>query len=249
MPHVMKTVLPRIRRSLQDRGVLISLGRSVLLPIHLLQEYRKARKNIGIQERSDFDVKNHVHTDGDTNGWTHLSDLKIPSANWIYGRNYAPIEPARFEAVVCGLDVRFEDFVFVDFGSGKGRALLLASEFPFARVVGVEFSPELHQIAQQNIQEWAGRRKSGPVESVCMDFMAFNLPAEPVILFFFDPCEDVVFTKLLRNISKSLEASPRAAYVIYVAPTKSKKELLDQAGWLLQVSENATLNSCVYRTR
>jgi SAM-dependent methyltransferase len=248
MPHVLKTVIPRIRRSLRERGLGVSLGRSVLLPLHLFQEYCKARRSPRIQVRSDFDLENDVHTDGDINGWTHLSDLEIPSANWIYGRNYAPIEPARFEAIVSGVNVRFEDFVFVDFGSGKGRALLLASEFPFKRVVGVEFSPELHQVAQQNIQKYASRRRCGAVESVCMDFLNFALSKEPLILFFFDPCEDAVLVKLLRNVRQSLEANRRTAYVIYVAPTNSKKALFEQAEWLMKVQERDDLNTCIYRT-
>jgi SAM-dependent methyltransferase len=245
----MKTVIPRIRRSLQERGLVVSLRRSVLLPVHLFREYRKAKKDTGIQVRSEFDVENGVHTDGDINGWTHLSDLEIPSANWIYGRNYAPIEPARFGGIVSSLGIRFEDFVFIDFGSGKGRALLLASELSFQRVLGVEFSPELHQIAQQNIQKYAGRRKSGAVESVCMDFLDFTLPAQSLVLFFFDPCEDAVLVKLLRNVGQSLETNPRTAYVIYVAPTKSKKVILDQVEWLAKIGESADLNTCVYRTR
>jgi tRNA G46 methylase TrmB len=39
-------------------------------------------------------------------------------------------------------------FAFIDMGSGKGRALLVASEFPFARIVGVEISRELSGIAE-----------------------------------------------------------------------------------------------------
>jgi hypothetical protein len=253
MPRVIKTVIPRIRRSLRERGLIISLGRSVLLPIHLFQEYRKAKSNRAIKVRSEFDLENHVDTDGEINGWTHLSDLDIPSANWIYGNHYAPIEPARFRAIFSslnlfsGLNVAYEDFVFIDFGSGKGRALLLASEFPFKRVLGVEFSPDLHAIAQGNIERYAIRRRSGPVESVCMDFLNFTPPPEPLILFFFDPCEAPILTKLIHNLHESLIANHGDCYLVYVAPTQSRKTVLDTAKWLSKVAEDAELRAFVYR--
>jgi hypothetical protein len=63
------------------------LRRSVLLPFHLFQEYRTARKQDSVAIRSDFDPTYDVDTDGEIDGWTHLSDLDIPSANWIHGRN------------------------------------------------------------------------------------------------------------------------------------------------------------------
>lgn len=246
MPRILKTVVPRIRRSLQERGLLVSLGRSVLLPIHLIQEFRKTKASSKDGVHCEFDLEHDVDTEGAINGWTYLSDLDIPSKNWIYGRNYIAIEPARFRHLLAGMNLRFEDFVFVDFGSGKGRALLMASEFPFKRVQGVEFSPELHAIAQQNIAKYAAHRRSGPVESVCMDFLDYPLPAEPSIFFLYDPCEDAVLVKLLRRIGESLQANPRTLYLIYVAPTDSKSILLNEVPWLRKWNENAKLNSCIY---
>jgi hypothetical protein len=105
MPRVIKTVIPRIRRSFRERGLIVSLGRSVLLPIHLFQEYRRAKNNRAIKVRSTFDLENQVDTDGEINGLTHLSDLDIPSANWIYDNHYAPIEPARFRAIFSSLNL------------------------------------------------------------------------------------------------------------------------------------------------
>ena len=262
MPRVLKTVIPRIRKSLHERGLLVSLSRSVLLPIHLLQEYTEARKlgatKLGATKlgatgaeklRSEFDREYDVTTDGDIDGWTYLSDLNIPSANWINGRNYMPIAPFRFHAALSSLKIRFEDFVFIDFGSGKGRALLLASDFAFKRVVGVEFAPELHAIAQRNIQKYGARRKSGPVESVCMDFLVFPLPAEPSVFFFFDPCENAVLIQLLRRIRQSLDENPRMAYIVYIAPTPSRKALLDASEWMVKEKDDADVRFCVYRLK
>ncbi|HKD02695.1 MAG TPA: hypothetical protein VKB77_09715 [Terriglobales bacterium] len=75
--------MPRIRRSLAERGLLTRLRRSVLLPIHLMQEYRVARTLRPDGRRSWFDRAHGVDTDGDIASWTYLSDLNIDSPNWI----------------------------------------------------------------------------------------------------------------------------------------------------------------------
>src|SRR5205807_17370 len=98
------TVIPRIKKSLRERGLVASLGRSVLLPMHLLREYRAAKSLRHDGQRSDFDQAHGVDTDGEFEGWTYLSDLEIPSPNWIHGNNYAAIEPNRFERVIASLD-------------------------------------------------------------------------------------------------------------------------------------------------
>jgi len=248
MPRILRTIVPRIRKSVQERGLFVSLYRSALLPIHLLREYLETRRiNRGRQGPSDFDRERGVETDGDLEGWTYLSDLEIPSSNWIHGNNYAPIEPGRFQAILASLALKFEDFVFVDFGSGKGRALLLAAEFPFRKIVGVEFSPELHAAAKTNLAADRGfRRRCDSVEPVCMDFLEFSLPPTPSVLFFFNPCDEVVLAKMVRKIAQSIEASPRELYVVYVAPSATKERLLDTAECLRKVVRNGDQNFCVY---
>ena len=250
MPRILRTIVPRVKKSLQERGLFVSLYRSALLPIHLYQEYRQTRRiDPRSQVRSRFDQENGVETDGDLDGWTYLSDLEIPSSNWIHGNNYAPIEPARFHAILASLPLKFEDFVFVDFGSGKGRALLMASQFPFKRVVGIEFSPELHAAALANLARYRGfKRRCESVESLCMDFLEFQLHPEPSVLFFFDPCDQSVLAKILTMISQSFEANPRELYVIYVAPTAAKERLLDSAACLRKVVRNGEQNFCLYRS-
>jgi SAM-dependent methyltransferase len=142
----------------------------------------------------------------------------------------------------------FEDFVFIDFGSGQGRTLLLASEYGFRRIVGLEFSPELNLVGQHNIQKCRDRHPTcGPAESRCTDFLDFSLPKVPSVFFFFDPCEDHILLKVLRNIPLSLAEHPRAAYIVYVAPTATKKATLDAADWLVWFLENTEFRFAIYQ--
>lgn len=254
MPRVARTIIPRIRNSIQQRGLWVSLRRSFLLPVHLLREFRQSRRLQPTGSYDTFDRDLGVETEGQLEGWTYVSDLDIPSANWIHGNNYSPIEPERFRAAMSALPLNYEEFVFIDFGSGKGRALLLAAEFPFKQILGVEFSPQLHAIAQANIQRRVvsnsahSTQGAGRIQSVCMDFLDFPLPPAPSVYFFFDPCDEYVLAKLLGRIEDSLHAHPRQLYLIYLAPTAVKEQMLDSAHLLSKLVKDTPRNFCLYRS-
>jgi SAM-dependent methyltransferase len=219
MPRLIRTILPRIRKSLAERGVIGSISRSLLLPIHLLREHRMAKSLTANWKCSEFDSQHGVETEGERDGWTFLSDLNIASPNWIYGTNYIGTEPERFTEIFACLHLNFERFTFIDFGSGKGRVLLMASQFPFKSILGIEFSPELLAIAQRNIERYANpTQRCMRIESVCMDFVDFQFPPEPCVLYFYDPCEVKVLTKVVENLRLSLQELPRKVYAVCLAP-------------------------------
>jgi SAM-dependent methyltransferase len=247
MPRITRTIIPRIRKSIRERGLIKSLSRSFLLPLHLFREYRAARNLRPDGFESEFDRAHGVKTEGELEGWTHLSDLDIQSPNWIEGNDYTAIEPERFNRVMARLPVAFEDFTFVDFGSGKGRALLLASEFPFKRIIGLEFSPELHRIAGENIRRYRSEaQKCANIESLHVDFVDFELPAEPLVLFLYDPCRLPVLKKVLARIRQSLVADPRPITIAYVAPRDEVARLFARADFLKEVARDTEMNFVVY---
>ena len=247
MPRITKTILPRIRKSLRDRGLIGTLRRSFVLPLHLAKEYRLARRLRANQPASEFDRVHGVDTHGQFGTLTFLSDLEIPSPNWIEGYDYVPIPPDKFGRVMASLDIAFQDFTFVDFGSGKGRALLLAAEYPFKQIIGLEFSPELHRIAEQNIARYrSATQRCKNIRSLNVDFAAFEIPAEPLVLFFFDLCRGRVLAAVVAGIARSLAAHPRADYVAYVAPRAEVERLFASAGCFREIRRDDEANFCIY---
>ena len=240
MPRLWKTIIPRVKKSFAKRGVVASIFRSVLLPIQLYREHKVAKELARDNSRSEFDLTYGVNTDGDIGGVTYLSDLEIPSPNWIYGSNYVAIEPERFMAAVLNLDIDFEEFLFIDLGSGKGRALLLASRFPFKKIIGIEFSRELHVSSERNIRKYSSpEQKCKSIESVCMDFTEFSLPPEPLVLYLNLPCDGMPLAKTVENIHRSLREMPRPIYVVFMSPVdKAFKAVLDGAEFLVKIAEN-----------
>src|SRR5438552_13937135 len=48
---------------------------------------------------------------------------------------YQPTEPSLFHEMLKALKIDFREFTFIDLGSGKGRVLLMAANYPFRRIV------------------------------------------------------------------------------------------------------------------
>jgi hypothetical protein len=141
-----------------------------------------------------------------------------------------------FQAAIVRLPIDFREFGFIDMGSGKGRAVMLATQYPFAEIYGVELAPELHTIAEANLRTFLGARNIQPrVRLVCTDAVKFALPEGPLVLFFYHPFCRPVLKRVLRNLGASLRARPRPAYVVYINP--ELRELLDRAPFLERLSE------------
>lgn len=112
-----------------------------------------------------------------------------------------------------------ERTVFLDVGAGKGRAILLASQYPFLRVEGIELNPTLAAVARSNIAIWAESQQStmlSPLELHEADATRVPLPAEPTLAHLFHPFEDRLLRRFLRHVEKDLTAHPRPFDLLYV---------------------------------
>jgi SAM-dependent methyltransferase len=164
-----------------------------------------------------------------------MYQLDIRSSNWRFGVNYHPINPDAFRAMLAAARIDYPRFTFVDLGAGKGRALLLASEYPFAKIVGVEFSPELVAIARENLRSHTGAtRHCTNIEVHCLDVVDFAIPDGPVVFFLYNPFEEPVLARVVGRIQRSLVDDPRDAIVIYDTPEHD--DLWDRAGALERVA-------------
>lgn len=162
-------------------------------------------------KRDRFDEEMGVSTAG----IVRLESLSVPSETGQLGVRYQPSDPETLRRTIAELPIRYEEFAFVDFGSGKGRALLVASEFPFERIVGVEFAEELHEIAQRNIAAYANpAQRCSAIEAVCADATKYDLPGQPLVLYFYNPFLEPVMQRVMANVAASLDAEPRPAFVV-----------------------------------
>jgi SAM-dependent methyltransferase len=136
-----------------------------------------------------------------------------------FGIPYAPTKVKRLKQILGQLRVSHEQFTFLDIGSGKGRALLVASEFPFRRIIGVEILPELHFAAEENLRSYRSTtQKCRVIELFCCDATDYCIPAEDTVLFLSNPFESPIVSHVLAQVRESLQSHPRQFYVVYHNP-------------------------------
>lgn len=144
-----------------------------------------------------------------------LSDLKIKDQSIAYGRRYQPVLVSHLKEILRKVDPKPTD-VLVDFGSGKGRVLLISSLYPFKRVVGVEFSQELCTIAEQNVEIFKRGKDVCPIEVHCIDAAAYRIDPEENVLFFFNPFDTVIMNQVINNIESSHAEHPRKIKIVFI---------------------------------
>jgi SAM-dependent methyltransferase len=130
-----------------------------------------------------------------------------------------------------------EDVVFVDYGAGKGRALAAAAARPFRRVIGVEISAELVEIARDNLARLK-RRRAGQAEIHHADAAAFAVPDDANIFFFFNPFGGATLAGVVERIEQSWMAHPRELFVIFFNHGRFD-ECISTRPWLRKVYETS----------
>ena len=173
------------------------------------------RNAVGQARCKIFDWQHGVQTCGSIN----LTDLTIVGNNSSHGGIYYPSHPKFLLEVIGGLNIDYPSYTFVDIGSGKGRVLLLASEFPFSEIIGVEFATELHEVASRNIRSYRSKtQKCKNLKSLNLDAIQFEVPLTPLVLYFFNPFRPPVWVPVLQRLQRSLESHPRDVTLIYENP-------------------------------
>jgi hypothetical protein len=169
---------------------------------------------------ADFDWEHRVNTTSAALSWRDrlLGAFHSP---------YQPTEAALFHEMLEALRERchcdFHDFIFLDLGSGKGRTLLMASAYPFCRIVGVELLPALHETAVENLRSYRSEsQQCFALESICADATEFSFHAEPTVLYLFNPFPEAGLRRVIANLEQSLRANPRQVYVLYHNPLQEQ---------------------------
>ena len=173
----------------------------------------------------EYDWEHKVNTTSGTVGWR----LRLLG---VFHSAYQPTEEAAFRQMMAALPIDFPQFTFIDIGSGKGRVLLMASEYPFRRIIGVELMSSLHLVAKENIAAYQTKKITAlsthsrdansqpqiPIESVCVDARQFVFPTTPLVFYLFHPLLESGLRQLLLNLENSHTQAPRPIWIVYHNP-------------------------------
>jgi SAM-dependent methyltransferase len=150
----------------------------------------------------------------ETTGVVELADLGLSSPDLV---DYRPSGWLDLRRSLPPGDVSADD-VFLDLGAGKGRVVLMACRYPFKRVIGVELSPELSEIARRNLARSRHAMRCRDVEVVTADVVHYRVPDDVSVVYMFNPFRGPVFDAAVARLIDSVDRRPRALRLIYRKP-------------------------------
>jgi len=218
-------MIRKIEKSIRLRGVAGTAKFSSRVVLSRMQSWfntaeRRARAGAAHAEK-EFDASYGI----DTRGIIPVSNLDVKRTTWMEGNAYQGVGVDVDFADLLAKIVEYEEissFNFVDLGSGKGRAVLLASRLPFHSIVGVEFSAELHRISINNLAHWPVQENiAESVSFVCADAAEYPLPAGPLVLFMYNPFGVSIMSQVADRVARH----PARIIVVYFTPKHA--ELFD----------------------
>lgn len=238
-------ILPAARQYWADiasrRGRLAATRELALAVWEFLRDSTPARLRSRFGD-ADYDWDYRVNTTSGAVGWRERLLGSFTSG-------YQPTDPESFHVMLetlkhtSGLD--FVDVTFIDLGSGKGRTLLMASDYPFRRILGVELLPALHRLAQQNLAQYkSDSQQCFALESFCVDAAEFTFPAGPLLIYLFNPFPEAVLRCVLANLRRALTENSTTAHLIYYNPQHA--DVVADAGYLQKIA--GTHQYSIFRT-
>src|SRR2546429_3251000 len=98
------------------------------------------------QHLKSFDRRYRVRT----SGYVSLTSTSVDRSKLRHATSYAPVNAWAFRRLLRDLNLP-RTLHFADLGCGLGRACILAAEYGFEKVTGVELAPELCAVARENM--------------------------------------------------------------------------------------------------
>ncbi len=148
-----------------------------------------------------------------------------------YQERYEPSNWLALRRVLPPRRVTHED-VFIDLGSGMGRIIYQAAAgYPFRRVVGVELSERLHEIAVGNIERNRHRLLCKDVQLVRSDVLEYDIPDDVSVVYLGNPFSGPILATVVERLMASVKRNPRRLRIVYFNPVEERRLL--EAGLVL----------------
>jgi SAM-dependent methyltransferase len=203
----------KLQKNLRSRG-FAGTGRVCLLKIaDLFNSFRSGERRM-LREAKAYDRQFNITTS------YHVPVTEFDASDRPpQGYDYQPTTPVALRRILNRLNIPLSDFVFVDLGCGMGRAVFVATEFPFSKVIGVEYSAKLYEIAAENVRTFRSpARKCRDIEMVWTDAAKYALPEQDTVFYLYNPFGKDVLQGVMENIEQSLADRPRRIFVVYHHP-------------------------------
>ncbi len=107
---------------------------------------------------------------------------------------------------------------FIDYGCGKGRALFVAEQCGFTKLIGIDIAKELIEQAQENVKHYVCKNKNTNFLFHLEDATTYDIPTQTAVFYFFNPFNQEVLLKVIQNIYQSILINNRKIYCVYINP-------------------------------
>ena len=185
------------------------------------------------QTKHPFDRRYGV----DTDGLIYADAAAEGHAGARHNAGYYATAPSLFDGAMAlwrgtlaGTGYALEDYALVDIGCGKGRVLMMATEYAFPEIMGVELDPGLARVARKNLakigrRHWLGlpglKSETWGTRSIRIvegDALSVPLPEGPVALFYFNSFEQEMMEMWLARLGEIARERTLPLDLIYVHP-------------------------------
>ena len=154
----------------------------------------------------------------DTSSKDKSVDPDVTSVTAVDAIRYAPTRARHFHALMTDFEFPYGS-VFVDVGCGKGKVLIMAMGYPFKRVVGIEFSSRLSDIAKENVERYCGKKSLNNIAVIHhRDVVDYDIEPDENIFYLYNPFNERVMKRFIENIVKSQKQDPRPIWLVYYNP-------------------------------
>jgi SAM-dependent methyltransferase len=107
---------------------------------------------------------------------------------------------------------------FLDIGCGKGRVMVVAAEYGFTRIIGIDFSKEFCEYAKQVTRTYRARHPQVHFSVKLADASYYTIDPDTTTIFLFNPFDEVITAHVVDNIIRSQQDHPRTIRILYVNP-------------------------------
>jgi len=171
----------------------------------------------------------------DTSRLQDVNRISVKGGNLKHAEMYQGASYYLLEKVFDYMRTNKINSSMIDFGCGKGRAMVVAAAYGYKKVVGIDFASALCRVAWENINAVKENYPECEFHVMYEDVVNYEIDDNVNTFFFFNPFNEIIMKQVLKNMLTSLSRRHRDLYVIYINPQHKEVFLKggfeEVAGW------------------
>jgi hypothetical protein len=183
-----------------------------------------------------FDRRHRVETAREE----HLGEIGVaPDATKRGNSVYRVTWGWLIKEALAELDIDPRRYSFIDYGSGKGKAMLVASDYPFKTIIGLEYAKRLHDIAAENCRTYhSPKQQCHSLQQVLGDALEYTPPPGPIVCFMCNPFDGATLRTVFNTWRARYEGGEREIRILYLnmRSIAEAAKVLDHQDWLTPVA-------------